>query len=60
VVSDDGTGFVLEAAAGVGSGLASMRERVALLGGVFRVSSRIGDGTMVEFRVPLGQAQDDH
>lgn len=60
VVSDDGTGFVLEAATGVGSGLASMRERVALLGGVFRVSSRIGDGTMVEFRVPLGQAQDDH
>jgi signal transduction histidine kinase len=60
VVSDDGTGFVLEAAAGVGSGLVSMRERVALLGGVFRVSSRIGDGTTVEFRVPLGQAQDDH
>jgi signal transduction histidine kinase len=59
VVSDDGIGFVLEAAAGVGSGLSSMRERVALLGGVFRISSRIGDGTMVEFRVPLGQVPDD-
>lgn len=58
-VRDDGVGFVQSGSAGAGSGLLSMRERVALLGGTFRVTSRIGHGTLVEFRVPFGEAHDD-
>lgn len=58
-VRDDGTGFLPEAA-GTGSGLLSMKERMALLGGTFRISSRLGHGTVVEFRAPLAKADDDH
>jgi signal transduction histidine kinase len=36
-----------------------MQERVALLGGILRISSRVGHGTVVEFRVPFSQADDD-
>jgi signal transduction histidine kinase len=58
-VRDDGIGFVLNESPGLGSGLLSMRERVALLGGTLRISSRVGHGTVVEFRVPLSKADDD-
>jgi signal transduction histidine kinase len=56
VVEDDGRGFA--AAAGGqrgagGSGLASMRERAALLGGRLAVSSVPGHGTRVELVVSL-------
>jgi signal transduction histidine kinase len=55
-VIDDGCGFSpLQATghAGLGTGLASMRERAALVGGRIMVSSMLGHGTRVELYVPL-------
>ncbi|MGH3897312.1 MAG: sensor histidine kinase [Pseudonocardiaceae bacterium] len=56
-VSDTGRGFSVEDAtqAGQGIGLSSMRERVQLLGGAMRLSSRLGHGTTVEISIPLGR-----
>jgi signal transduction histidine kinase len=57
VVQDDGAGF--DRAAGDRSsslGLASMRERVSLLGGDLDVDSAPGRGTTVLAWVPLGGA----
>jgi signal transduction histidine kinase len=54
VVADDGRGFD-PAERGAGTGLASMRERVALLGGVIEVRSLPGDGTSVSVWVPLAR-----
>jgi signal transduction histidine kinase len=57
-VVDDGDGF--DAAAGRGgTGLASVRERVALLGGVLGVTSVPGRGTAVQVDVPLMRLVDD-
>jgi signal transduction histidine kinase len=58
VVADDGRGFLttdwLEQGARSGHfGLLGMRERVALLGGECRITSRPGAGTEVRLRVPL-------
>ena len=55
VVVDDGRGFD-PAESGAGTGLASMRERVALLGGFIEVRSVPGDGTSVSVWVPLARA----
>lgn len=55
-VIDDGRGFSpaqAEAGAALGSGLASMRERAALVGGRLAVSSMPGHGTRVELHLPL-------
>jgi signal transduction histidine kinase len=52
-VSDDGSGFDTEAERDHASlGLASMRERVALLGGRIQIHSRPGQGTRVTAWVP--------
>ncbi len=58
VVADDGRGFLttdwLDAGARSGHfGLLGMRERIALLGGECRITSRPGAGTEVRLRVPL-------
>lgn len=53
---DDGCGFSpaqAEVRAALGSGLASMRERAALVGGRLAVSSMPGHGTRVELHLPL-------
>ena len=50
-VSDDGRGFDPETPPGVG--LASMRERVALIDGELGIESEPGRGTSVRLRVPL-------
>jgi len=56
-VDDDGTGFNPEAARDHASlGLASMRERVALLGGRLELRSRQGQGTSVSAWVPAAEA----
>lgn len=55
-VSDDGRGFDPEAVAG-GFGLAGMRERVALAGGSFELSSKEGEGTLLRARLPATRAE---
>jgi signal transduction histidine kinase len=64
-VQDDGIGF--DAAAVEANperpawGLMGMQERVALMGGQFRISSQRGHGTLIEIRVPYeGLASDEH
>jgi signal transduction histidine kinase len=55
-VIDDGCGFsppAAKEAADSGSGIASMRERAALVGGRVVVSSTPGHGTRVELHLPL-------
>jgi signal transduction histidine kinase len=57
-VSDDGRGFEPEAALAAGregksSGLAGMRERVALFGGRFELRALPGSGTIVRANVPV-------
>lgn len=58
IVRDDGAGFDparlgMPGAVGLSSGLAGMRERVELLGGVFEVSSAPGAGTRIMATIPL-------
>ena len=53
-VADSGRGFdEADAADRDGLGLASMRERLRLVGGELTISSRSGQGTTLEARVPL-------
>ncbi len=54
-VIDEGLGFDAEKAmaSGLSTGLASMRERATLVGGVFLVSSTPGAGTTIEVELPL-------
>jgi signal transduction histidine kinase len=60
VVQDDGRGFAADAAPKPGAtGLSSMRERAALLGGAVTVHSRPGGGTQVELNVPLPDQRED-
>jgi NarL family two-component system sensor histidine kinase LiaS len=53
-IRDNGHGFDVAAAESRGVGLSAMRERVASLGGTFRVTSSVG-GTTIEARAPLHQ-----
>ncbi|MBW1991831.1 MAG: PAS domain S-box protein [Deltaproteobacteria bacterium] len=62
-VADDGAGFDLaelptRQRPKKGLGLAAMEERVRILGGSLQVSSRPGQGTRIEFSIPLNR-QDD-
>ena len=61
-VEDDGRGFVLATSPEsgfMGTGLVSMRERAALLGGRLKVSSTPGSGTSVELVVSLPGHRDE-
>jgi NarL family two-component system sensor histidine kinase LiaS len=52
-ITDDGQGFDVTRPQPDGSfGLTSMRERAEALGGEFRVSSNLGEGTSVEIALP--------
>jgi signal transduction histidine kinase len=60
-IEDDGAGFDPEAVAdvrGTGFGLASIRERLDLVGGRFEIESGPGRGTRVTLSVPRGAPQD--
>jgi len=52
-IEDNGRGFDLREAMGRGLGLANMQERVQALGGDIRITSRPGEGTRIEARIPL-------
>ena len=61
-INDDGVGFDSQTyfrtpARSVGLGLIGMRERVAHFGGVFRVTSRPGNGTRIFVSVPADQLE---
>ena len=60
IVNDDGQGFDVSEItdveeSGRGRGLFSMRERIGFLGGTSGVESKIGAGTTLWARLPLGQ-----
>ncbi|HEX8384646.1 MAG TPA: ATP-binding protein, partial [Rubricoccaceae bacterium] len=57
--SDDGAGFDVGAVSACpgGFGLASVRERLELVGGRFEVDSAPGAGTRVTLAVPLDLAE---
>lgn len=52
-VRDDGVGMECEAAQSNGTGLVSMRERLAHVGGALRIESALGAGATVEIELPL-------
>jgi two-component system sensor histidine kinase DegS len=58
VVEDNGSGFnvaeVLNVPQPKGIGLGTLRERLAMLGGDFRVESAVGRGTKVTVQMPIG------
>jgi signal transduction histidine kinase len=59
-VEDNGCGFTTSAhPVFTGTGLASMRERAALLDGRLTIASAPGQGTQVELLVPLPGRRDD-
>lgn len=56
VVEDNGTGFNVEDAFNSGQktiGLATLRERTEMLGGELNLQSNLGQGTRVEFAIPI-------
>jgi len=54
-VRDDGVGFDPDSVPpGTGFGLTSMRQRSTRLGGEFTLSTRIGEGTEIQLRTPVG------
>jgi signal transduction histidine kinase len=60
IVTDDGQGFDVSEIndveeSGRGRGLFSMRERIGFLGGTSGIESKIGVGTTVWAKVPIGQ-----
>lgn len=62
-VVDDGRGFDLDTVNGYATnhwGLASMKERAQQIGGVFRLTSRPGAGTVVEVNAPLKAREEAH
>ena len=57
-IEDDGKGFdvkqaLMKITIERGLGLASMAERVQMLGGVFKINSEIGKGTQIRFNIPF-------
>ena len=55
VVADDGKGFCLDPATGVGNGLENMQKRMRAIGGGAEFSTQPGQGTSVRFYVPIGR-----
>ena len=56
VVEDNGRGFNAEEALSGNNktiGLATLRERTQMLGGTLDIQSNLGQGTRVEFSIPI-------
>ena len=59
-VSDNGHGFATDASRGkTGLGIVSMKERIRLVNGILRISSRPGHGTHITALVPLAGEHHD-
>jgi len=59
LIADDGVGFdPEEAKLAAGLGLISMRERVHLAGGEFKITSQPGEGTCIAAHIPLAEARE--
>jgi two-component system, NarL family, sensor histidine kinase LiaS len=58
-IQDNGHGFDVERADGKGTGLWSMRQRIAAVGGTLRLSSSTTAGTRVEVLIPVIGAEHD-
>jgi signal transduction histidine kinase/ligand-binding sensor domain-containing protein len=54
-ISDNGKGLPDKAAAAGQDGLVNLRERIGRLGGTLRVESKAGEGTRLDFTVPLAK-----
>jgi signal transduction histidine kinase len=52
-IDDDGDGFDVDSAQGMGNGLANLDGRATALGGTLRIDSVPGEGTTVRLDVPL-------
>lgn len=63
LISDDGQGYEVEQAMAAGPGqrlgLASIRERAALVDGTVTIQSQPSEGTLIEVRVPAAQPGDE-
>jgi signal transduction histidine kinase len=57
LVADDGRGFCVDEASGVGNGLENMQKRLSAIGGKFQLQSEVGHGTTVRLQVPLRQSK---
>jgi signal transduction histidine kinase len=58
-VTDDGSGFSSlgsSSKSSVGLGLATMRERIAYVGGAFQIKSRRSRGTIATIQVPMNRS----
>jgi signal transduction histidine kinase len=54
VVQDNGKGFIVDNANKLkGNGLNNIRERATILNGVFEINSKIGEGTILNVKIPL-------
>jgi signal transduction histidine kinase len=53
-IADDGSGFNPRQDSS-GNGLRNMRERVAAIGGLLRITTRKGKGTSIRFTFPVAQ-----
>lgn len=61
VVEDNGSGFNVDEALNEGNtrtiGLATLRERTEMLGGNLHIQSSVGQGTRVEFTIPIDDSE---
>lgn len=53
IIEDNGVGFDLEQLPERGNGLYYMQERVSILGGNITISSKPGEGTYIDARIPI-------
>lgn len=57
VIADNGRGFNLDQATGVGNGLENMHKRLETIGGTLECHTQPGGGTSVKLLVPLGEVK---
>jgi len=58
-VHDNGKGFDVTEEKKASYGLKTMKERCEELGGILTLTSRMGEGTFVDIRIPIGGKRDD-